>query len=202
VSLATTPDGLDPLIAGHGEALLDVAVASVRYGLAHGKPLPVRAEEFAPALRKAGASFVTLHAGAALRGCIGTARAWRALIADVAGNGFAAAFEDPRFDEVTPDRLGELDIELSLLGAPVPIAASSEAELIAALAPGRDGVILSEGARRSLFLPQVWDTVPDPAEFLRHLKDKAGWDKDYWSPCIVAERFEVRTLVREGAWAT
>lgn len=201
MSLAATSDGLDALIAGHGEALLDVAVASVRHGLAHGQPLPVRAQDFAPALRASGASFVTLHAGKDLRGCIGTARAWQALVADVARNGFAAAFEDPRFDEVTPDGLAQLDIELSLLGAPAPVAASSEAEMIAALSPGRDGVILSEGARRGLFLPQVWDTVPDPAEFVRHLKDKAGWDKGYWSPRIVAERFEVRTLSRERAWA-
>jgi AmmeMemoRadiSam system protein A len=201
VSVGTTSDGLDALIVDYGEALLDVAVASVRHGLAHGKPLPVRTQDYAPELRETGASFVTLHAGDTLRGCIGSARAWRAIVTDVAGNGFAAAFEDPRFDEVTPEGLAELDIELSLLGAPVPIAASSEAELIAALSPGRDGVILSEGAQRGLFLPQVWDTVPDPTEFVRHLKDKAGWDKGHWSPRIVAERFEVRTLSRDRAWA-
>ncbi len=190
---------LDALIEAYGAALLDLAVASVRHGLERGCPLAVDAVP--AALGEAGASFVTLHRLGELRGCIGSARAWRALAADVADNAFGSAFHDPRFAPLTEDELEALDLDLSLLGAPEPFPVDSEAGLIAALTPGRDGLILSEGGRRGLFLPAVWEQVDDPGEFVRHLKYKAGLPADHWSDRIVVERFETRSIARERAWA-
>jgi AmmeMemoRadiSam system protein A len=192
---------LDSLVAEHGEALLDLAVASVRHGLAHGAPMSMRTAETTPSLAQSGASFVTLHSEGQLRGCIGSARAWRALAADVVANAFATAFEDPRFDPLRETELDALDLDISLLGAPEPFPVASERALVAALVPGRDGLILAEGARRGLFLPAVWEQVDGSAEFVRHLKHKAGMPADYWSDRIVVERFETRAIARPAAWS-
>jgi len=141
---------------------------------------------------------VTLHRAGELRGCIGTARPWRALVEDVAANAHGAGFEDPRFDPIAARELAALEMELSILGPPAPLPVRSEAELIAALVPGRDGLILAEGSRRGLFLPAVWDSLADPAEFVRHLKEKAGFKPSYWSQGIAVQRFETRTVARLG----
>jgi len=194
VSVLDTTSALEALIAVHGEALLDVAVESIRHRLVHDEPLPVVIQSFPSALAESGASFVTLHRDRELRGCIGTAQPWRALIADVAANACAAAFEDPRFDSINMHEIDALEIELSLLGPAVPLAVFSEVELLAALRPGRDGLILSEGSRRGLFLPAVWDSVNGPADFVRHLKEKAGIAK--WSSRVTVHRFETRSVTR------
>ena len=174
--------------------LLDIAEASIRHGVERGRPLPIDlADAPAPSADQA-ASFVTLHSAGGLRGCIGSARAWRPLAIDVAVNAFGAAFEDPRFDPISWDEIDALDIDISILGPASPIPAASEAELIAALRPGRDGVILTEGQRRGLFLPAVWESVSGAADFIGHLKDKAGIVR--WSSRVRAERFETRSFSR------
>lgn len=183
-------------MASHDGMLLDIVAASIRHGLDDGTPLPIDLANYPAPLGERAATFVTLHNAGALRGCIGSARAWRALAPDVAANGFGAAFEDPRFDRVTDDEVDALDIDISILGPASPIPAASEAELIAALRPGRDGVILSEGARRGLFLPVVWESVAGAKDFVAHLKDKAGIAT--WSPRVRAERFETRSINRRA----
>ena len=176
--------------------LLDLAEASIRHGVDHGVPLRIDLGSYPARLAEHAASFVTLHIAGELRGCIGSARAWRALGTDVAVNAFGAAFEDPRFDAVTRDQIEVLDIDISILGPSWPIPVTSEADLIAALRPGRDGVILTEGARRGLFLPAVWNNVADAKDFVDHLKDKAGIST--WSPRVRAERFETRSISRSA----
>jgi AmmeMemoRadiSam system protein A len=188
---------LEALIEVHGETLLDVAERSIRHGIAHGKPLAVSPYDYPSALGEKIACFVTLHLGKELRGCVGSALAYRALITDVAGNAYAAAFDDPRFDELPAGEADRLDIEVSLLGPAQRLPAASEAELIATLVRGRDGLILTDGFRRGLFLPAVWDTLPDPADFIAHLKDKAGITR--WAQDIVAQRFETRTIKRKSS---
>ena len=152
-----------------------------------------------PWLSDDGASFVTLTVDGRLRGCIGSLSATRPLGADIAAHAVDAALRDPRFPDVTAEELPDIRIEVSVLSAPEPVAASSEAEAIAALRPHVDGAILAgtpldsadparsgmgafrmrlDPPRRSpssgTFLPQVWDQLPDPTEFIRHLKAKAG----------------------------
>jgi AmmeMemoRadiSam system protein A len=187
---------LEALIQVHGDTLLDVAAKSIRHGVAHGKELSVSPRDYPSALNEKIACFVTLHLGSALRGCVGSALAYRPLIADVAGNAYAAAFDDPRFDELRAEEADRLDIDVSLLGPPQLLHAASETELISALIPGRDGLILTDGPRRGLFLPAVWDTLADPADFVAHLKDKAGIAR--WSSDIAAQRFETRTVKRHA----
>jgi len=112
----------------------------------------------------------------------------------VVENARAAAFYDPRFPPLERRELGGLDIHLSVLTPSEPLPAASEAELLAALAPGEDGLILEEGPRRSTFLPQVWESLPEPRDFLRQLKRKAGLPPDHWSPDLRFRRYRVETI--------
>jgi hypothetical protein len=176
--------------------LLDIAEASIPHGIDRGSPLPIDLAAYPATLAEHAATFVTLHIAGRLRGCIGSVRAWRPLAIDVAVNAFGAAFEDPRFDPVARDEFDALDIDISILGPSLPIAVASEEALIAALRPGRDGVILTEGTRRGLFLPAVWESVGDATDFVAHLKDKAGIST--WSPRVRAERFETRSISRRA----
>ncbi len=184
----------DELLASFGETLLRLAAASIRHGIATGAPQPVNAAEHAEPLRRAAATFVTLYSEGELRGCVGSARAYRSVVEDVAGNAFAAAFRDSRFTPVGADELEALHLSVSLLTEPEPMRFTDEANLRAQLRPGIDGLILESRGTRGLFLPQVWATLPDPGQFLAHLKRKAGWRADDWPADMTAARFEAHSL--------
>ncbi len=138
-----------------------------------------------------GATFVSLHRGGELRGCIGSLEARRPLADDVASNARAAALEDYRFTPLDEEELGELEVEISVLTPAVPLPVRSEAELLARLRPGLDGLVLEESGRRATFLPVVWKQLPAPADFLAHLKRKAGLPAGYWSPTLRFARYLV-----------
>jgi AmmeMemoRadiSam system protein A len=161
--------------------LLALARASIAHGLAHASPLRVRPGDYGPALREERAVFVTLTQGDSLRGCIGHLEAVQPLAQDVAENAFQAAFRDPRFSPVQEDDLPSLKIQVSVLSPPEPLTFDSEEDLLSRIEPGRDGLILRAGNARGTFLPSVWESLPEPREFLRHLKMKAGLRPDFWS---------------------
>lgn len=169
--------------------LKDVARAAIEHGLRHGRPPNPDPADYPPALREPRASFVTLKRGGRLRGCIGSLEAVRPLVVDVAHNAFAAAFQDPRFPPLEAEELNDLDISISVLSPAQPIHFESEADLLARLRPGVDGLILSDGGHRGTFLPSVWEQLPEPAAFLAQLKLKAGLPPDYWSPTLRVERY-------------
>lgn len=154
--------------------------------------LPACAHAAAPFLDAPGASFVTLRSRGELRGCIGTLRAQRPLGEDVAHNARAAAFADPRFAPLARHEFDAIRIEVSLLSEPVPVRAAHEGELLAMLRPHVDGVVLEFGERRSTFLPQVWQALPDARRFLAQLKQKAGLPADFWSDELRISRYTVR----------
>ncbi len=173
--------------------LLGVARASIRERLRN-SVLTVRHEQFAEPLRAMRATFVTLHVDRELRGCIGTLDARRALVADVAHNARAAAFEDPRFPALAWDEYARLTIHISILSPAEPMRFSSEQELVMQLRPNVDGLILEAGSRRGTFLPAVWESLADPNDFLRHLKRKAGLSPDYWSDDLRVKRYTVEAI--------
>jgi len=156
-----------------GEALLAIARRAIRAGL-EVPWIDVDLESLPERLRAPGASFVTLTRGGVLRGCMGRLEATRPLAEDVAGNARASAFFDPRFPPVEAGEMDGLEVEVSVLGPAEKIAAESEEELLAALRPGVDGLIVQSGAARATFLPAVWRTLPEPREFLAQLRRKAG----------------------------
>ena len=107
-------------------------------------------------------------------------------------NAIAAAFRDPRFPPLSRDEFADLQIEVSLLSEPEIVSFHDEADALAQLRPGIDGVILSSGGRQATFLPQVWESLPDRREFIMHLKRKAGLRDDFWSADVTLARYQVR----------
>lgn len=175
--------------------LLDMAAASIDYGLINHMILQPQPNEYLDNLRQIRATFVTLDINHALRGCIGTLEASRPLIVDVAHNAYAAAFNDPRFPALTAAERDRLRIHISVLTPPVPLPVSTEQDLLDKLTPGIDGLILQDPQHRSTFLPSVWESLPNPRDFLAHLKLKAGLSANYWSTDLRFQRYQ--TIVIE-----
>jgi len=145
-------------------------------------------------LQKPGACFVTLTRDGELRGCIGSLEAHRSLGDDLRSNALAAALRDPRFPPLTAAELPQIAIEVSVLSAPQPLAFANEADALAKLRPGIDGVIFSAGGRRSTFLPQVWEQLPTAFDFMARLKQKAGLPADYWGPDVRLATYQVHAF--------
>ncbi len=176
-----------PGAAGRGRTLLAIARASLAE--AFGQAVPPAAD--AAWLLRPGASFVTLLSDGELRGCVGTLEACRPLGQDVRVNAQAAAFRDPRFSPLQSDELARIAVEVSVLSALERLEAGSEEEAIAALRPGVDGVCLTWSGHRGTFLPQVWESLPEPRLFLARLKEKAGLAACFWDPALQLFRYSV-----------
>lgn len=136
--------------------------------------------DFSPELAEDGASFVTLTLGGSLRGCIGTLEAYQPLVVDVQTRAMQAASQDPRFPPVAPDEVRRIKIEISRLSKPIALPYDAPADLPKLLKPGIDGVVISDGPHRATFLPQVWDDLPDPEQFLAQLCRKMGCSSSHW----------------------
>lgn len=188
----------ESLVERHGATLLEVAATAIDYGLRQGREMPVDAAAYPPDLRTPGAAFVTLTIAGRLRGCIGSLEPFRPLVEDVAGNAHAAAFRDSRFDPVIADERPQLDYSVSVLAEPEELHFAGEPELLAQLHAGRDGLIIRSRGRRALFLPQVWETLPEPEAFLYHLKAKAGLDAGRPAD-LDAWRFTVESVSSAGS---
>lgn len=114
------------------------------------------------------------------------------MLTDVQENACAAAFSDPRFKPLTVDELGRTRVEVSLLEPAEPLVFTDQADALAKLRPDIDGIIFTAGRHRATFLPQVWEQLPNPVDFLAHLKLKAGLPSNYWGSDIKLERYTVR----------
>jgi len=170
-----------------GRAVLAIARSAIAVEL--GFP-PVGKGSHA-ALAQPAATFVTLKRSGDLRGCIGSLRPLRPLREDVHANALAAAFRDPRFPPLAAFEFAATSVEVSLLSADERIEVLDEAELLARIRPGVDGIVLEYGYHRATFLPQVWESLPEPRGFLAALKRKAGLPADFWSPRVNVSRYGV-----------
>lgn len=184
---AESASGIGPLLLGRARA-----------AIARELGCPSTRPQDNPALNEFGATFVTLTRNGRLRGCIGSLEARRSLREDVDKNAVAAAFGDPRFPPLTRDEFGDLRIEVSLLSAAEAMSFRDEADALAQLRPGIDGVILSSGLRRATFLPQVWESLPERRDFIAHLKRKAGLPDDFWSADVTLARYQARKFKEVG----
>ncbi len=174
--------------------LLGLAERVLDFGLRSGRVMAPEPSGYPAPLRELRAAFVTLHSGEGLRGCIGSVEARRSLVADVARNAYAAAFEDPRFPPLAASERAAIEIKLEILTPPEPLSFDSEEDLLARLEPGRDGLMLEAGSRRGTFLPTVWESLPDPSAFWANLKRKAGLPADFFSPEMVVRRYRTEVL--------
>lgn len=158
-----------------------VLIAIARAALAELRPAYDWREDW---LRERAATFVTLRMGEDLRGCIGTLDAHRPLGDDVAHNAHAAAHRDTRFTPLPPHERERVQVEVSVLSPLVSVPAASEEEALDALRPGVDGVAIEFQEFRATFLPQVWDSLPDPLDFLCELRRKAQLPARFWHPAL------------------
>jgi AmmeMemoRadiSam system protein A len=152
-------------------------------------PIDLNLDEYPSGLRVRKGCFVTLFLVGELRGCVGCLRARGPLVQEVARAAYSAAFRDPRFSPLEREDVSRVRIHVSILSDPVELRVESEDALMALLRPGIDGVILSEGSRLGTFLPDVWEKFPEPEEFLRQLRVKAGLPPSYWSETLKVERY-------------
>ena len=178
----------------NAKRLLRSAASTLRYALQHGEAPEVGLSDIPDALKAKGATFVTLKHGSQLRGCVGTVEATRPLLVDVVRNAFGAGFKDPRFPPLSHDELANLSISISLLSEPARIDFSNEDDLLQLLRPKVDGLILHNSDARAVFLPQVWNDLAEPKDFLRHLKAKAGIARKLQAPGDRAERFTAQPV--------
>ncbi|MBI4957031.1 MAG: AmmeMemoRadiSam system protein A [Myxococcales bacterium] len=197
---ATEPRGAGGELSGVERGrVLAVARASIEHGLARGGPLPVDPTDFAPALRAVRSCFVTLYRGGQLRGCVGSLLATLPLVVDVSRNAFASAFRDTRFRPLERDELEGLEISVSILSPPARFEVSSEADLLAKVRPGVDGLVLRDGGHAGTFLPAVWKRFPEPRDFVAQLKLKAGLPASYWSTTLSFERYTTESFSESGS---
>lgn len=168
------------LNATEQDILLSIARQALETAVC-GKPLPpIELDDLPSALQEPGASFVTLTIAGSLRGCIGALDPYQPLAMDVQEHAVAAALQDYRFPRVKPAELPHIQIEVSALTPRSRLAYKNPQDLVIKLRPHIDGVILQDGLRKATFLPQVWEKVPDPEEFLSHLCIKMGASADLW----------------------
>lgn len=169
--------------------LIEIVTKALELATRERRQLKITAKDFSPALQAQRSSFVTLHSAGELRGCIGSVDAARPLIEDVAMNAFSAAVNDARFETLNAEELPGLVVHLTVLSALEDIPCRSEAELLGALHPGIDGLLIRDGGRHATFLPVMWERLPSPEEFLLHLKEKAGMPANHWSKNFRAQRY-------------
>ena len=160
--------------------LLALARQSIE-NYANGASLPsIDLYALSPLLREQGACFVTLTYQGYLRGCVGALDPYQSLADDVREHAVAAAFQDYRFPPVQANEIMDIEIEISYLSRPKILNYVNPAELPEILRPNIDGVVVRDGMRRATFLPQVWEKIPDPEEFLEQLCMKMGASADLW----------------------
>lgn len=170
-----------------GRALLTIARGAIGARLG----VSVASAPRHDALAQPAATFVTLKRDDELRGCIGSLEALRPLGVDVRENALAAAFRDPRFPPLAAAEFESTSVEVSLLSPSEPVVVVDEEDLVARLCPGIDGLIIAYGRRRATFLPQVWESLGEPRQFLAALKRKAGLPADFWSAELKIARYGV-----------
>jgi len=146
-----------------------------------GRPAPEPASgSLTETLCRDTATFVTLRLHRRLRGCVGNLVARDPLYRSVIHNAIGAARRDTRFEPVTLQESGQLEVHISLLSDLVPLQTGSPAELLDQIRPGLDGVVLRQAGRVSTYLPQVWESFSKREDFLESLCRKAGVEQSAW----------------------
>ena len=138
-------------------------------------------------------TFVTLKINERLRGCIGNLTSDTSLESGIRRNAINAAFHDPRFEPLSNSEIDQVEIEISILSEPQPLKYSDGDDLVKKLRPHIDGVIIRKNNASATFLPQVWEQLPRPQDFLAHLCTKAGLASNSWqSPELEVSTYQVQ----------
>ncbi|HEX6888592.1 MAG TPA: AmmeMemoRadiSam system protein B [Candidatus Nanopelagicales bacterium] len=187
VAVVAPPEGFT---VAQREALLGLARHTISEALASGRRPSLDPDGWEPALREPGAAFVTLRSSdGELLGCIGSLAAYRPLVVDVAEHAYDAAFRDPRFAPLTPERAAGMVIDISVLTPARPFPCGSYDELVRSAPVGR-GLTVTAGRHRATFLPAVWEQLPERAAFVSALWRKAGMAPRAWPPGLELEVYD------------
>ena len=187
--MQNTSDSSLPLKKHQGQALIKLARQTIAERLGK-KLITVDPDAMADsAFQDHRGTFVTLTKNKQLRGCIGNLDSTESILAGIKRNAVNAAFHDPRFSPLKARELDQVDIEVSILSEPQRLEYGDSKELLSKLRVHVDGVILSKGSTSATFLPQVWEQLPRPEQFLSHLCMKAGLPADDWKK----SRLEIMT---------
>jgi AmmeMemoRadiSam system protein A len=198
----------DPALeTSDGVRLLDIADEAVRSGLQGLHPVMLDLDQLPDALRTASGVFVTLLVDGELNGCIGSIQGTEPIGHAAARHAWSAAFADPRLPALCTTEYERLTIEVSVLSPLVQIDSGSRRAVLDRLEPGRDGLLLSCGPRRAVFLPSVWEQLGDPVIFVDHLLHKAelrpgSWPHGILAWCFTVEKFSRRTAIRTAPTGT
>ena len=139
------------------------------------------------------ATFVTLTIAGQLRGCMGSLVAVEPVTINIKKNAINAAFHDPRFQPLNASEFEQVLVDISILSEPAVLEFSDEKQLLAKLRPHIDGVILRKNSASATFLPQVWEQLPKPQQFLSHLCMKAGLSSKAWqTPDLEVSTYQVQ----------
>lgn len=196
--MAPSPSAEGRLQDAEVALLLDLADDAIVEVLRARVNPPPGLEVLPPALREPRGIFVTLLVDGHLNGCIGSIEGDEPLGHAVRRLARSAAFADPRLPPLRAHDYGSLTIEVSLLSPLEPIPAATRQEVLGALRPRVDGLVIAAGHRRGVFLPAVWDKIPDADEFLDHLLHKAGIRPRSWPGGMEGWRFTVEKLSRRA----
>ncbi len=194
--MVPSPSSEVRLAPGDAEALLDLADAAIVEGLLGRRPGAPPECELPPALREDTGLFVTLTVAGELNGCIGSIEGVEALGRAAVRHAWSAAFADPRLPALRPGDYEELTIEASVLSPLTPMPAASREVVLEDLRQGVDGLVIADGSRKSVFLPSVWEQLPEPTSFLAHLQVKARMRPDAWPVAMRAWRFTASKFAR------
>ena len=174
--------------------LLTIANQAIRDYLYQGVANPPSLDNYDSIMQEIGACFVTLKVKDQLQGCLGTLEATKPLALEVYDKAYASTHQDSRFTPLIESQLSALTVEVSVLSKPKALAIESEMALLNYLTNNKPGIILREHQRTAVFLPQVWQQLPQPEEFIRHLKAKAKWPANYWSDAMEVSTFNVQII--------
>jgi len=179
-SMQNSIDSSQPLKKHQGQALMKLARQTIAERLGK-KSITVDPDAMADIVfQDHRGTFVTLTINKQLRGCIGNLDSTESILAGIKRNAVNAAFHDPRFSPLKAHELDRVDIEISILTEPHRLEYRDSKDLLSKLRVHVDGVILSKGPASATFLPQVWEQLPRPDQFLSHLCMKAGLPADDW----------------------
>jgi AmmeMemoRadiSam system protein B/AmmeMemoRadiSam system protein A len=179
-SMQNSIDSSQSLSKHQGQTLVRLARQTIAEKLGK-KSITVDPETLADSVfQDPGGTFVTLTINKQLRGCIGNLDSTKSIMAGIKSNAINAAFHDPRFPSLKAHELDRVDIEISILTEPHRLEYGDSKDLLSKLRVHVDGVILSKGSASATFLPQVWEQLPRPEQFLSHLCMKAGLPADDW----------------------
>jgi len=178
---------MPPLTEEEQRILLELAREALNLGV-RGKTLKAEVPALPQALLASHGAFVTLRMQGRLRGCIGQVLGQEALYRTVRECAVAAALSDQRFPPVTPEDVPLIHIEISVLSQP-QVVTPEQIEV------GKHGLLISQGGRRGLLLPQVaveWNWKAE--RFLEETCQKAGLPEDAWQHGATIEAFTAQVF--------